>query len=80
VNFGGVHKNAVIDMMNNFMVGNAINLLWRTQKNFIMSVVIAKRGIYTTGKKTMSFQRLPINGAGSPFPGWRPDWEGRLGR
>jgi hypothetical protein len=36
VNFGGVDKNAVIDMMNNFMVGNAINLLWRTQKIFIM--------------------------------------------
>jgi len=36
VNFPGVDKNAVIDMMNNFMVGNAINLLWRTQKIFIM--------------------------------------------
>lgn len=36
VNFPGVDKNAVIDVMNNFMVGNAIDLLWRTQKIFIM--------------------------------------------
>ena len=36
VNFPGVDKNAVIDVMNNFLVGNAINLLWRTQKIFIM--------------------------------------------
>ncbi|KAG4440634.1 hypothetical protein IFR05_003893 [Cadophora sp. M221] len=36
VKFPGVDKNAVIDVMNNFMVGNAINLLWRTQKIFIM--------------------------------------------
>ncbi|EMR65549.1 hypothetical protein MGN70_012825 [Eutypa lata] len=36
VNFGGVDKNAVIDQMNAFLLGNAVNQLWGQQKIFIM--------------------------------------------
>ncbi|KAI2466895.1 hypothetical protein F4781DRAFT_433990 [Annulohypoxylon bovei var. microspora] len=36
VDFGGVDKNAVIDVMNSFFLGNAVNELWRQQKIFIL--------------------------------------------
>ncbi|KAI4166226.1 MAG: hypothetical protein LQ342_000112 [Letrouitia transgressa] len=36
VNFAGVDKNGVIDVVNNILVGSAINQLWRQQKVFIM--------------------------------------------
>ncbi|KAI1440911.1 hypothetical protein F5Y02DRAFT_411169 [Annulohypoxylon stygium] len=36
VNFPGVDKNAVIDVMNAFLLGNAVNELWRQQKIFIL--------------------------------------------
>ncbi len=36
VNFAGVDKNTVIDTMNAFLTGQAINQLYRTQKIFIM--------------------------------------------
>ena len=36
VAFGGVDKNAVTNTMNTFRIGNAVNILWRTQKIFIM--------------------------------------------
>lgn len=36
VNFPGVDKNVVIDVMNAFLLGNAVNELWRQQKIFIM--------------------------------------------
>ncbi|KAI1373492.1 hypothetical protein F4677DRAFT_217379 [Hypoxylon crocopeplum] len=36
VSFGGVDKNAVIDVMNSFLLGNAVNELWRQQKIFIL--------------------------------------------
>ncbi|KAL8717492.1 MAG: hypothetical protein Q9225_005263 [Loekoesia sp. 1 TL-2023] len=36
LDFGGVDKVKVIDSMNAFLTGQAINALWRTQKIFIM--------------------------------------------
>ncbi|KAI1100645.1 hypothetical protein F4804DRAFT_336057 [Jackrogersella minutella] len=36
VDFGGVDKNSVIDVMNSFLLGNAVNELWRQQKIFIL--------------------------------------------
>lgn len=36
VNYGGVDKVTIIDSMNGFLIGQAINQLWRTQKIFIM--------------------------------------------
>lgn len=36
VDFGGVDKNSVIDVMNKFLLGNAVNQLWRQQKIFIL--------------------------------------------
>ena len=36
VAFGGVDKNAVTNTMNTFVIGNAVIVLWRTQKIFIM--------------------------------------------
>ena len=36
VAFCGVDKNAVTNTMNTFLIGNAVNVLWRTQKIFIM--------------------------------------------
>ncbi|KAI6086969.1 hypothetical protein F4821DRAFT_237314 [Hypoxylon rubiginosum] len=36
VDFGGVDKNAVTDVMNKFLLGNAVNQLWRQQKIFIL--------------------------------------------
>ena len=36
VNFGGVDKNLVTNATNAFLIGQAINQLWRTQKIFIM--------------------------------------------
>ncbi|KAF2137405.1 uncharacterized protein K452DRAFT_329273 [Aplosporella prunicola CBS 121167] len=36
VDFPGVDKNAVIDVMNAFLLGHAINQLWRQQKVFIL--------------------------------------------
>ncbi|KAL9107589.1 MAG: hypothetical protein Q9227_007492 [Pyrenula ochraceoflavens] len=35
-NFGGTDKNAVIDAVNNMLIGSAINSLWRTMKVFIL--------------------------------------------
>ncbi|KAI2628536.1 hypothetical protein GGR54DRAFT_636255 [Hypoxylon sp. NC1633] len=36
VNFGGVDKPAVTDVMSRFLIGNAVNELWRQQKIFIL--------------------------------------------
>lgn len=36
LDFGGVDKVQVIDSMNAFITGQAINALWRTQKVFVM--------------------------------------------
>ncbi|OTA59755.1 hypothetical protein K449DRAFT_466779 [Hypoxylon sp. EC38] len=36
VDFGGVDKNGVIDVINAFLIGNAVNELWRQQKIFIL--------------------------------------------
>ncbi|KAL8680669.1 MAG: hypothetical protein Q9186_003154 [Xanthomendoza sp. 1 TL-2023] len=36
LDFGGVDKVKLIDTMNNFLIGNAINQLYRTQKIFVM--------------------------------------------
>jgi hypothetical protein len=36
VDFPGVDKNAVINAMNTFLIGNLINNLWKDQKLFIL--------------------------------------------
>ena len=36
VDYGGVNKNALVDVTNNLLTGNAINELYRTQKIYIM--------------------------------------------